>query len=408
MKQKLNIAIFGFAVAGFSTAVPAVSNAPVDADIVTLRKSCTVGITTIPNCFESMSAVGEWLTTVRHPETARPTLVDIGPGKFDGWACYSSDVTLRGSGRDRTILGIETGGTTAGIYIGEGCTNLSVQDLTVDNSEGNYGIKVTNPSAITKWTNVEIIGANYGWDERVLLSSFDCSTIQRGKHLWFSSQIRSIGLTHRSRAYSAHCAESWFWGSEITATVNDTSAVLVYAINAKDAEIHLYGSNVGITIPALKTAIGFNSPNGDYLIAATNGSEIHIHGSGLDLIHQGKGVADMLYADETSHFHANESGFNIHVAGAGQVRRLHGTGKIKAPYMWEESTTPPLSANGMQTLISRNGADRYIETDCPLVGKCTSLGGDFPHEMIYLTSCANTDADHGPWFDMTTKACRGE
>jgi hypothetical protein len=179
----------------------------------------------------------------------------------------------------------------------------------------------------------------------------------------------------------------------------------MFALEAHNAEVHFYGSDVRLLLPA-----GSNV-NGHFLIAALDGSEIHIHGTDLDVIHKGTGTADMLYADSTSHFHANASGFNIHVSGTGKVQRLAGAGRIEAPYTWGENTEAPLSTtlNGIETLISRNGADRYTETDCQPNGNCSS-GGSFPHDMVYLASCADLPggltANQGPWFDMTTKACR--
>lgn len=144
------------------------------------------------------------------------------------------------------------------------------------------------------------------------------------------------------------------------------------------------------------------------MIAAINGSPVHIHGTGLDVVHPGTGVVDMLYAEPGSHFHANESGFNIHLAGgAGQIRRISGNGKVEAPYNWGPAAQPPLSleASGVSTLSSVNGADSYIETDCPQTGNC-SQGGDFPHEMVYRSQCQGTAPNEGPWFDLTTNACR--
>lgn len=129
MKQKLNLVVMGLALVCVSPIAKAVNNAPADADTVTLRVSCIEGGTEIPNCFDSMAAVDTWLKTVRFVGPTKPTLVDIGPGTFKGWACSSSNITLRGSGRDRTILTSVDG---AGIFINAGCTNLNVQDLTVD------------------------------------------------------------------------------------------------------------------------------------------------------------------------------------------------------------------------------------------------------------------------------------
>jgi hypothetical protein len=259
---------------------------------------------------------------------------------------------------------------------------------------------------VTRWTNVEVLGGVYGWVETIK----GCSS-PVGEHLWFSSRIISVGLNGApaSRAYTATCATSWFWGSELTSNVNWNEAN-GFALEAHGAEIHFYGSNARLLLAANTQASVFNPAaggGGHYLFAALAGSEVHIHGTGLDVVHKGSGTADMLYADSSSHFHANESGFNIHVTGAGKVQRLDGAGRIETPYTWGPGIQPPLSAasNGVQTLIARNGTDTYIETDCPISGNC-SAGGTYPHLMIYRAECTGTGPAQGPWFDTVTKACR--
>lgn len=341
-------------------------------------------------------------------------MIDIGPGTFQSWECTSSNVTLRGSGRDKTII---KGGTQGfGVEINQGCTDLTVQDLTVDNANGFWGVTIPNIAAKTSWTNVEIMGGIYGWVEWVTSS---CAN-HDGKHLFFSSRIISTGAVvnnNTSRAYTATCAQSWFWGSEITSQA-PSAMTNMFALEAHGAEVHLYGSNVRLLLPNGSAAASYipgspSSGNSHYMIAALNSSAIHIHGTGLDVVHPGTGTADMLYADSTSHFHANESAFNMHVSGAGKVRRIGGAGSIEAPYAWKQGSTPPLSTkldgtptlNGVTTLISVNGADSYIETDCPVSGNC-SVGGTFPHQMVYRGECTNTTVNGGPWFDLTTKDCR--
>jgi hypothetical protein len=282
--------------------------------------------------------------------------------------------------------------------------------LTMFGGLASRGVDVFNLAAVTSWTNVEVIGKNYGWLE----NSRGACTNKNGKHMWFSSRIQTTdGFQEFSKAYSANCAQSWFWGSEIVAKAN-ANPVTAFAIEAKDAEIHLYGSDVRMILADQTSAQGVttasgNIESGHVLIAGLGGSEIHIHGTGLDVIHNGTGTAEMLYVDAnpSSHFHATASGFNIHVSGTGKVQRLAGAGRIEAPYTWGESTVAPLSttANGVGTLLSRNGADRYTETDCQLNGNCSS-DGVFPHDMVYLATCTGTAANQGPWFDMTTKACR--
>lgn len=405
MKPKLNLAVLGLAVAGFSPFAQAVNDAPADADTVTLRVSCTEGTVEIQNCFNSMAAVDTWLRTVRMNS---PTLVNIGPGTFGQLKCSSRNVTLRGSGRDRTFLGAGQGLTSVGIDISTGCSNLNVQDMTVGGNNSVYGVRISNLGATTSWTNVNVIGKAYAWVEHGAGNGSTCTdSNKKGKHLWFSSTITAMGLggggEGSARAYTAICAQSWFWGSEITAIANGVADA--FALEAHNAEIHLYGSNARLLL-ASGTEASLDGRT-HYLMAAQNGSEVHIHGTGLDVIHDGTGIADMLYADSTSHFHATASGFNIHVSGAGNVKRLAGSGRIEAPYTWGENTAAPLSStqNGVGTLISRNGADRYTETDCQPNGNCSS-GGTFPHDMVYLASCTGTAANQGPWYDMTTKACR--
>ncbi len=402
------IAVLIVAILAVSHEALAVNNAPADAQVVNLRTSCTQngGSTEVPNCFNSMAALDTWLRNVRQAGPTNPTLVEIGPGNFGSWFCGSSHVTLRGSGRDRTVI-LGTPGSFQALSIDSGCTNLNVQDLTVDGHLLPWGVSVFNLEAVTSWTNVEVFGGLYGWIESVPAS---CQN-HNGRHTWFSSRITSTGVSSSgfivSRAYTASCATSWFWGSELTSRVNGNESN-AFALEAHNAEIHLYGSTVRLLLASNTTASSFTPvTGGHYLVAALAGSDVHIHGTGLDIIHSGSGTVDMLYADLSSHFHANESAANIHVTGPGRVRRVAGAGRIEAPYTWGADTRPPLSStsSGVQTLSSRNGADNYIETDCPLSGPC-SAGGDYPHLMVYRAQCTGSGADQGPWFDTVTRDCR--
>lgn len=401
---------------GWALNAYAINNAPADAETVMLRTSCLEnksGVPTeIPKCFETMNAINNWLLTVRKPSALKPTVIDVGPGKFSGWSsCTSPNVTLRGSGRDQTKFSKATN-FNAAISINNGCTNLNVQDMTFDNGKGTYGVFVDNASAITSWTNVEILGGAYGWVESI---PNPCPN-NDGRHFFFSSRIVSTGADPLfqtfSRAYTASCAQSWFWGSELTSKSSGEKSG-AHALKAHNAEVHLYGSNVRLLLSNDSIATSYGQFDlGTFLIGAAGNSAIHIHGTGLDVIHPGSGTADMLYAENGSHFHANESGFNIHASGSGKVRRIGGAGRIEAPYTWGQGTNPPLSkvdANGaildVNTLISVSGADSYIETDCPMTGKCSD-GGSFPHQMIYRAECTGTEGNQGPWFDLRTNACR--
>lgn len=393
-----------------------INNAPADAAVVNLRTSCTEGGVEVPNCFTTMDNVDDWLRNVRQAGPANPTLVQIGPGTFGSWACGSSHVTLRGAGRDRTILKEPNNGSNAAITIGSGCTNLNVQDLTLDGSQALVygGVRLTKLDAITTWTNVEIIGSRYTWLEE----KFGSCPSNNGRHSFFSSRITAVGggIGSTTIAYWASCAASWFWGSEITAIPIAGNTTHVRALTAEEAEVHLYGSNARLILPSgLAFAPSSGVQGGTALMSATSGSAIHIHGTGLDIIHDGSGTVDMLSADATSHFHANESGFNIHVSGSGKVNRVAGVGNVEAPYIWGAGATAPLSASssGVQTLASRNGMDSYMETDCPLAtnqdcsaGANLAAGSQYPRLMVYRKECIGTGANQGPWFDTVRRACR--
>lgn len=394
----------------------AINNAPADAAVVNVRINCTEGGVEVINCFTTMADVENWLNNVRQTGPDNPTLIQIGPGSFvTHLICNYSNVTLRGAGRSQTIL--SAAGQLTAMEIYGACTAFDVQDLTVDASQAVVWGIFFNPGSdwagVTTWTNVDIIGPGYGWTE----ATQGCT--QHGKNLFFGSRISTVGTGGISRAYQASCAQSWFWGSEIISNVSLAGTAEAFALKAVNtAEVHLYGSNARLLLAPGVTARSIGSGGTgtvSYLMAAMEGSSVHIHGTGLDVVHNGSGTADMLYADSTSHFHANESGFNIHVTGTGKVNRIAGTGTVETPYIWGASTVPPLStsSSGVQTLASRNGMDSYVETDCPLsatsdcsAGAGLPVGLQYPRLMVYRKECTGTAANQGPWFDTVKRACR--
>lgn len=83
-----------------------------DATIIYLRKACQEGGIDQNNCFTDLGSVQDWVNNTRTPSPDHPQLlIDIGPGLFRPsgdtvFACRNmSNITLRGSGRDQTILG---------------------------------------------------------------------------------------------------------------------------------------------------------------------------------------------------------------------------------------------------------------------------------------------------------------
>jgi len=375
----------------YSGVTLAVNNPPSNATVVNLRTACIEGGVEVTNCFDELNSLENWMNSIR---SASSLLINVGPGNFTrGFSgvitgalnCSTANITIKGSGRENSHIQTNFGSfPSAGIHINSGCTNLDVQDIKI--SGWLQGAVVTELSAITSWTNVELSGGNYGWLESGACPNND------GKHTWFSSRIIATGATGGTITYTAACAQSWFWGSQIVSSNNGVGASSSYALQATQAEIHLYGSNVRLIV-----ANGIDAEGAD-VIRSLNNSEIHIHGTGLDLTHNGTGAVSFLEADSSSMIHANESAFSLHNNGTGTVSRLTGNGKISAPYHWGGKTTPP-------GISSRSGADTYIEIDCPVADDC-SAGGTFPHTMVYRAECTGSGADEGPWYDTVTNLCR--
>lgn len=404
MSLKINVKIlFLICTTAFTLQSKAAINSPAtDASIVELRISCLDTTNEIPNCFDNTSDLENWMNNIR---TSSSLLVNIGPGTFIKTnastagsvavlSCRSNNITLKGAGTQHTILKADAANNlaiTAGISIDSGCNNFSAQDLTA--SGWIQGAIVTNLSSHTSWKNILMEGGTYGWLEPATTS---CPSMI-GKHTWHSSRIVGLGTAFGgSITYNAMCAESWFFATEITAlninnppsSNNDSS----FALEARNAEVHLYGSNARLIVNS-----GVDV-DGATLIRAVNNGNVHIHGSGLDIIHDGSGAVSYLEADASSRIHASSNGFSVHNAGTGQVARFAGTGTIEAPYQWGQNTVPP-------AITSRNGADTYVETDCQNFGDCSS-GGNFPHLMIYRTECSGNSINQGPWYDTVTNACR--
>jgi hypothetical protein len=353
---------------------------------------CVEGGVTLNNCFNGLTGLQNWITSTRQPNAANPLIVDIGPGTFSdsngaGFTCTTGYITLRGAGRSQTTI---QGGTT-----GSGCPQFNVQDLTI--SGGLIAIQwapdVSNPSAKSTWTNVDVINTNtYGWED-VSGSGGTCTTQNRPQHFWFNSRI--FVRNSDARAYSATCSDNWFFGSEVIAnTYNDVglraSAVRGYGATAG---FHFYGSHIdaeslGSTMPEP----GFNSATpGDLVkgvvpVAVDGGATIHIHGTGIDSIGSGSySVAALLARGSGSFIHANGTAYMMQTLGGSLFRIINadGVAHIHAPYLWEHIPTSPL--------VSVTGADTTTVT--------TGTSDGHPHFVISDTSCSSG------WYDTVDKAC---
>jgi hypothetical protein len=130
---------------------------------------------------------------------------------------------------------------------------------------------------------------------------------------------------------------------------------------------------------------GSNQPT---LIAASasNSAEIHIHGTGIDLLTPTASSLIGLTASGSSKIHADGAAFNMSTGSGGTITRIldqttsgHG---IHAPYLWSGHDVPP-------SIISVNGADVAVINEGPA-----------SRFVIYNSNCASK------WYDVGNNACR--
>lgn len=214
------------------------------------------------------------------------------------------------------------------------------------------------------WTNVEINGTPRIWTES------NCGPT-RGIHYWFASRLTNTGAPpDPDGIYNSPCDDSWFIGSEITG-----SGIGGAALIKTSREVHFYGS----VIRALNTLSAT-------AVHAHGGGEVHLHGTGVDMLSTGAASFIALRATDTSRIHADASAYNLSTGTGGTITRVldqttsgHG---IHAPYLWQGHDNPP-------SIISVNGADVAVVND--------ATG---PRFVIYNSACASK------WYDVGNNACR--
>lgn len=344
------------------------------ASVVLLRTSCNDGAGgTLNNCFTGLGSLNTWIST-RNPSPTTPLRVEVGPGSFSGsFQCTSmGGISIEGAGRKVSTFGTTTA-FAAGMALSN-CTNLSVSHITI---KGGYGAVQWGGNGVTTWTDVEVIGAGRGWYETA-----GCTQSQ-SKHYWNNSHIEAIPLFSLVDPYDSNCGEHWFIGSELVANgidsglaggyPGDVTAVRAYAT----AEIHVYGSVIRALVSA--TSAGAYPATG----AMASGGQIHIHGTGIDVISSVPRNIRALYAESGGMIHANVSSYNLSTSSGTVTRISNNAGHIHAPYLWEEHPTPP-------NITSQDGAD---------IAVITTPGGT-PKMVIYSTACLSK------WFDVGANACR--
>jgi hypothetical protein len=399
MKRQLVQSLFAagslFVVSGQVSAT--MYNVSPTAPIVHLRTSCTEGtspVITQANCFTTMPELETWIGNTRKPNASSALEVKVGPGRFGGFTCPGdvSHITLTGSGPENSFIGSLTN-SAWGIQTlnnSSSCSELAVSDLT---TEGWFWGVLWRSNGNSRWDNVTMRGSGYGWFD------FDCPANTRGTHYFFSSRIISLGASQGSpfavsKGYGSNCGVNWFFGSEIFATGYSSQGAKGIYLN--NSEAHVYG---GVIRVAAAPGVAFEDAGtstlnpaqqegqGLFGVLSANNSELHIHGTGIDVIgNELPNKIAALIATSGGMIHANEASYNLRTGTGGTVTRildendLHAH-KVHAPYLWAPHPTAP-------NIISTEGSDIAVVND------------GTPRLVIYSNNCASH------WFDVGSNACR--
>lgn len=347
----------------------------VNAEVVTLHKSCTQAGQAQDNCFTDLNTLNTWIWNTRNPQPSAtsPLLVEIGPGTFTGrFTCENkSNVSLRGAGIRQTIIEASSSPIST-----TNCANLTFSHMTLRNTQNLFGVK--NLGGSTVWDNVEIDGFGYAWFD----SPTGCGGVAPGTHYWFNSRITARSAGSSTTAYFNICDASWFFGSEITSVGTGQTGVQITPLVVPGGEVHVYGS-------VIRAIAGAGVTTNSMVAASASGAgQIHIHGTGIDVLSTGGNNIAALSADTGGQVHANQAAYNLKTGTGGTVTRIakdaNSATHVHAPYFWEEHSNPP-------AILSVTGADTAV---------VTSTADGHPHIVIYDSTCSSK------WFDTVTRACR--
>jgi len=381
MKKLSSLSLILFTSLFSPLSISAINIADNNTDTVHLKNDCTG----ISNCANTLTELMPWVWGTRAPSTANPLLIKVGTGTFftewndpfGGSFCKDAgNVTVIGSGVDNTIIKNVPSATLNGLSMNN-CVNLSFQDLTFDFAKTIYGI-FWRGDGNSNYSNIKLIGGGAAWyDEQ-------CTT-ENSKHYFVSSTITAKGFMFSpTTAYLSRCAESWFIGSELTAISKGGNVSTIFAEG--DPEIHVYGSSIRALSKTGQIIPGgsFSLTPGLVAVTSNQQSEVHIHGTGIDVISpEANAVTALVTGGGT--IHANQSSFVLKTAAGGSKTRLKNiSGKIIAPYLWGNQ----VETNGV---VSIHGEDISVSTD---------TADNQPHLLIYSDNCASN------WFDSTTGTCK--
>lgn len=372
------------------------------ASVVYLRKSCDEQGTPIQNCFEDEAELWNntdgWIWTDRNQNS--PLIVHIGPGTYGKFTCNGTtrgNVAFRGSGRDLTILR-DASAAGEGATI-QNCVNLSFSDMGFWG--GKYGVNWIGTGDAT-WYNADFVTmglaslGNYGWTET-------CDELVPGisTHRVYNSRTRNTGSAIYTYAWHSGCAETYYFGGEIEATIHvspgpGSGAVVLDSgsrletfgtpISAETVAGVTGGTIEGVRLLGAATFVS----HGGSISAVVESSASST--SAVGLISGGVG-GNIVRTEGTAFFVSGGS--------TGSTRRVSGA-SLGDVYVWRSGPTPPQSSDETNRIRSLNGHDVWIETDCDNGGNCNGAGSE-AHMMIYNHSQCPA---HNPWFNMQTEACR--
>lgn len=378
------LSIFGILLFALSSNASAIIDA--DAEQVLVSKSCTKNGNPVDDCFTSFSDLTTWLSTIRKPDISAPLAVTIGAGVFGEditLSCqpasdYTGYISFSGMGNGQTIIQGQTFNSPLNV---SNCTDLSFTHLTINGPK--YGGITWSGGGHSKWVDVDVNGAARAWYEPV------CGS-ERGEHYWYSSKVTATAGFTLGVTYQATCDETWFFGSEVTLNIPEgEKASGATVMTGSQGILHLYGSVLRTLVEDYRALSG-----GVVSMAAARagtipfsntpaGGEIHIHGTGIDVLSSNGQQILALYADNGGHIHANNAAYNLQSSGTITRLKVDG-GHISAPYQWKQNTEAP-------DIVSITGADTVV---------VTNTTDNRPHTLIYDNTCSSG------WYDTATTYCR--
>lgn len=393
--------LVGFLFTAMMLAGPSAAAVDPDAEIVELRLDCG----TRDDCFETTAALVSWIGATRVPTAAAPLLVRAGPGEFGAINCDAtpfSHVSFIGAGRETTRFV----GPFFGVA-GKNCSALEFIDLAV---EGNVYSVVWTKGGSSQWTDVDMIGSWY---------DFSCGnpgdTEPVGVHYFYGSRVTASSL---QSAVFSQCGDNWFYGSEVLyrPTPSSVGSPVAITVGAR-GQVRMFGSAVRLSTDLMPASDGdpttINPYKAVFVGSGANGRTpghgiFHMHGGIINInasnLDEGDltGIEVFRPAGGSAVGHTPDTAFSFLRPAAGSVTRVKGP--AASPFLWQAGPVPPTSTGEVSELISEQGQDLYVETDCQSDGTCDDAAspGTEAHLMVYDSSCLPGDT----WRNVVTGRCR--